>query len=78
MKTKKCADCKRRLTISKFFVYNGKAKNACKDCYWKGRSKLIFTFKDRFGHLAGPSAEDAEKCRLAHDKLMAEIRGPKK
>lgn len=51
------------------------AKPACKECYFKSKKgKKFFDWGDRFGHFAGPSAEDAEKCRLAHEKLMADLR----
>jgi hypothetical protein len=73
--SKDCSDCKTILPLGMFYFKGGKYQDVCKTCFYtrRGKSKM-WGWKERFLTLCGPSAEDAEKCRNAHERLMREIR----
>ena len=69
----RCESCKKDLDMSRFYFKNGRRQRTCKKCFGLARAKkALFGWQDRFWNSV--SAEDAEKCRIAHEKLMAEIR----
>lgn len=70
--TKICTDCEQALTVNKFYNNGGRLQDACKKCYRSKRKLCVFRWNDRF--VSGVTPADFEASRIAHERLMADIR----